>query len=88
MSRRSGILGVALLSVALLASTASAGPGGNSCGDPDIPNGVKGRAYLAPTNGPSKESASLETDAIRVDRSSRWSPVIRLILTWARVAAR
>jgi hypothetical protein len=85
MSRLSGFLWIALLLGTLLAPNASAGSGNS--GDPEIPNTtvrVKPRGDMSATN----DSAVLEIRSAKNSSVSRWSPVIRLILTWTRVTAR
>ncbi len=86
MSRLSGFLWIALLLGTLLASNASAGTGNS--GDPEIPNTIvrtpRPRGDLSATS----ENALLEVRSAKHKNVSRWSPVIRLILTWTRVTAR
>ncbi len=88
MLRWSGILSIALLSATLLVSTASAGPGGNSTGDPDIPNGCGKASTHVEFLPVLRKVETVDSQAVTIERSTRWAPMIRLIMNWARVAAR
>jgi hypothetical protein len=89
MSRLSGFLISVILAGTLLASTASAGPNGNTNGDPDIPNAGLTMGHLDLNPEWKVTSARVDVDrSVHMERKMGWSSVIRWFMQWARIAAR